>query len=355
MSREHHRMPRWLVALLLVVLVGVAAAMFGATGATKAGAQPGAVTTVGTYRNPVFARDFPDPSVLKVGADYYAYATTTDWEPLDHLFPILRSRDLAHWSYVADAMTSSPAWGSGDWWAPGVIAVKGTYYMFYSGQDTTLMNTDPGLHRHCIAVATAARPTGPFKHRAVIGCGQPETAGLIDPQPFVDSDGKAYLYYKQDNPVHIISVIRLRPDMLHTMGAPIDILHISQLWEHGAAYTTIEGPFVVKHGRMYDLFYSGNDYARDYGMGYAMSSSPLGPFKKCGCNPILFSAKGVTGPGGGSVIQGPHGGWWLVYHAWSGGVGGEPGAVRNLRIDPIKWTGDTVSVRGPTTVAEPLP
>jgi len=355
MSREHHRMPRWLVALLLVVLVGVAAAMFGATGATKAGAQPGAVTTVGTYRNPVFARDFPDPSVLKVGADYYAYATTTDWEPLDHLFPILRSRDLAHWSYVADAMTSSPAWGSGDWWAPGVIAVKGTYYTFYSGQDTTLMNTDPGLHRHCIAVATAARPTGPFKHRAVIGCGQPETAGLIDPQPFVDSDGKAYLYYKQDNPVHIISVIRLRPDMLHTMGAPIDILHISQLWEHGAAYTTIEGPFVVKHGRMYDLFYSGNDYARDYGMGYAMSSSPLGPFTKCTCNPILHDVKGVTGPGGGSVIQGPHGGWWLVYHAWSGGVGGEPGAVRNMRIDPIKWTGDTVSVRGPTTVTEPLP
>ncbi|MDQ2829748.1 MAG: family 43 glycosylhydrolase, partial [Chloroflexota bacterium] len=173
---HHHRMPRRLTAALLVVAC-VAAAMFGATGAATVGARAG-VTTVETYRNPVFARDFPDPSVLKVGADYYAYATTTGWESYDHLFPILRSRDLAHWSYIADAMTSSPAWGVGDWWAPDVIAVKGTYYMFYSGQDSTLVNTDPSLHRHCIAVATAARPTGPFKHRAIIGCGQPETAGL---------------------------------------------------------------------------------------------------------------------------------------------------------------------------------
>jgi len=53
-------------------------------------------SAVPAYRNPVFARNFPDPSVLKVGADYYAYATTTGWEPLDHLFPILRSRDLVH-------------------------------------------------------------------------------------------------------------------------------------------------------------------------------------------------------------------------------------------------------------------
>jgi beta-xylosidase len=343
-TRGAHRLP--LLVALCVALAGKAA---------FAGVRPSRAAAP-IYRNPVFARDYPDPSVVKVGADYYAYGTTTGWESFDHLFPILRSRDLAHWSYVADAMPSSPDWGVGDWWAPGVIAHNGTYYMFYSGQSTTLTNSDSSLHRHCVAVATATRPTGPFRHRAIIGCGQPETAGLIDPQPFVDADGKAYLYYKQDNPVHIISVVRLRPDLLHTAGAPKDLLHVSQLWEHGGAYTTIEGPFVVKHGRLYDLFYSGNDYAHDYGMGYATSSSPLGPFKKCGCNPILFDAKGVTGPGGGSVIQGPHGGWWLVYHAWSSGAGAsDPLAVRNLRIDPLTWTGDRVSVRGPTTAGEPLP
>jgi beta-xylosidase len=80
-----------------------------------------------TYRNPVFTRDFPDPMVLKVGRDYYAYGTTTAWEPLDHEFPILHSRDLVHWRYVGDAMTTTPAWSTGDWWAPDVIARTGTY------------------------------------------------------------------------------------------------------------------------------------------------------------------------------------------------------------------------------------
>jgi len=350
--------PLALLATLCVALVGTAACAGSRPSRSTAprAVAPRLVAAEPTYRNPVFARDFPEPDVLKVGADYYAYSTTTGWEPLDHLFPILHSRDLVHWRYVADAMPSSPTWGYGDWWAPDVISYKGTYYMFYLGQSATLTNSDPNLHRHCVAVATATRPTGPFTHRAIIGCGQPETAGLIDPQPFVDADGKAYLYYKQDNPVHIISVVRLRPDPLHTDGAPKDLLHVSQLWEHGASYTTIEGPFVVKHGRLYDLFYSGNDYAHDYGMGYATSASPLGPFKKCGCNPILFDATGVTGLGGGSLVQGPHGGWWLVYHAWSSSSGaGDPSAVRNLRIDPVTWKGDAASVRGPTTASEPAP
>jgi beta-xylosidase len=68
------------------------------------------------YRNPVFSRDFPDPFVLRAGTSYYAYGTTTAWEGLNSFFPVLRSTDLAHWSYIADALTTSPAWGVGDWW-----------------------------------------------------------------------------------------------------------------------------------------------------------------------------------------------------------------------------------------------
>lgn len=51
-----------------------------------------------TYRNPVFDRPFPDPQVLQMGSNYYAYGTTLPWEPQDHLFPILHSRDLVHWT-----------------------------------------------------------------------------------------------------------------------------------------------------------------------------------------------------------------------------------------------------------------
>jgi len=92
----YHPTPRRLVALLFVALVCIAIAL---SSAVEAGTRTGDAT----YRNPVFARDFPDPSVLKVGADYYAYATTTGWESYDHLFPILHSRDLAHGSYAGPA------------------------------------------------------------------------------------------------------------------------------------------------------------------------------------------------------------------------------------------------------------
>jgi len=86
-----------------------------------------------TYRNPVCARDVPDPNVLKVGPDYYVYGATTGWEPAGHLFPILILRvcDLAHWRYVGDAFARAPGWGSGDWWAPVVVAHKGASDMYY--------------------------------------------------------------------------------------------------------------------------------------------------------------------------------------------------------------------------------
>ncbi len=307
-----------------------------------------AATRPATYQNPVYAPDFPDPSVLKVGDDYYAYSTTTGWEPTDHLFPILRSRDLVHWRYVADAMPSSPAWGTGDWWAPDVIAYKGTYYMYYVGLGFK-------ANTHCVAVATATKPTGPFTHRHIIGCGDEKGQGYIDPAPLIESNGKAYLYVSVDDPYHNISVIPLKADLIHAAGPRKELFTLTQAWEHGANFSTVEGPFTVKHGKTYDLFYSGNDWKHDYAMGYATSSSPLGPFKKCVCNPILHDARGVTGPGGGSVVQGPDGGWWLAYHAWTGGPGYDTGGVRNLRIDPLTWTGDRVSVRGPTLGKEPLP
>lgn len=337
---------------LLCTLVG-SAAMAGAqrTGADaqapRATALQAPAAMAATYRNPVFARDFPDPNVLKVGGDYYAYGTSTAWEPYNHEFPILHSRDLVHWRYVGDALTTTPAWSTGDWWAPDVIAHGGRYYMYYVGK--SLAN-----NQHCVAVATATRPTGPFADRGVIGCGDAAVQGYIDPAPLIDANGKAYLYVSVDNPYHSISVIPLASDLLRAAGPRRELFTVSQAWEHGPYFTTVEGPFPLKRGNTYYLFYSGNDWQHDYAMGYATAPSPLGPFTKYARNPILRGTPHVTGPGGGSVVQGLHGGWWLVYHAWSGSPG-YASSVRNLRIDPLQWKGESVSVRGPTTTPQPAP
>jgi len=339
--------------MLLVVLVTLLLLGLRAPPSRQAAVPRETVPRPGQYTNPVFSQDYPDPMVMKVGHDYYAYGTTSlDWVPLAHLFPILHSTDLVQWRYVADAFTTlpRPLWSYDDWWAPSVLAAHGRYYLYYGGKDLQ-------TGRHCLAVATAPRPTGPFTHRAVLSCGDTTSAGYIDPAPFLDSDGQAYLYFSVDTPVHTISALRLRPDLLHATGPRVELLGVSQPWERGPVYTTVEGPWLVKHGRLYYLFYSGNDILRAYGMGYATALSPLGPFRKSAHNPILRGTATVVGPGGGSVVPGPHGGLWLVYHAWTGGPGYGPGQEgrRTLRIDPLVWHGTSVGVSGPTTTAEPRP
>lgn len=344
---------RWIrgSALLLLVTLLFPGARWPAT--SRGAVIMPALAGRGYYTNPVFNQDFPDPMVLKVGHDYYAYGTTSlDWEPLAHEFPILHSTDLVHWRYVADAFTTlpQPVWGYDDWWAPSVLAYHGIYYLYYGGKDLQ-------GQRHCIAVATARRPTGPFRHRAVISCGDSSSSGYIDPAPFMDRDGRAYLYFSVDTPHHSISVLPLRHDLLGASGPRVELFGVTQRWETGPFFSTVEGPWLIKHGRLYYLFYSGNDIVRDYGMGYATATSPLGPFHKSSRNPILRGTADVHGPGGGSVFTGPHGGLWLAYHAWTGGPGYGPGlgGRRTLRIDRLIWQGISVTVRGPTTSPQPAP
>jgi beta-xylosidase len=327
---------------LAVVLAGLLLAGVGAPYN-----RAGATAASGRYTNPVYAQDFPDPGVLKAGADYYAYSTETGWENAGGHFPILHSRDLVHWTYVGDVFDEPLTWAYQDYWAPSPLAAHGLYYVYYTARASA-------SDRLCVAVATARMPTGPFTPRTVFGCGPSDGQGWIDPAPFVDSDGRAYLYFKIDNPYHIIAVLRLRPDLLHADGPPQKLFGLSQGWEYGS-YSTVEAPFPLKHGHLYYLFYSGNDWTSNYAMGVAMAASPLGPFHKSPHNPILRGNARVIGPGGGSVIAGPHGGLWMLYHAWTGGPGYDKGGMRTLRIDPLAWHGDDVAVRGPSLSAEPAP
>src|SRR3954453_15673910 len=82
------------------------------------------------YANPVMAGDYPDPSVVRVGNDYWATATTSHWAPL---FPILHSRDLVNWQIVGAALPQRPAWSDGNYWAPEISVYRGRYYIYYTG------------------------------------------------------------------------------------------------------------------------------------------------------------------------------------------------------------------------------
>src|SRR6185436_17849441 len=70
-----------------------------------------------SYTNPVLPGDYPDPSVVRVGGDYWATATTSEWAPI---FPILHSRDLVNWTQSGAVFDTPPSWSAGSYWAPEI-------------------------------------------------------------------------------------------------------------------------------------------------------------------------------------------------------------------------------------------
>ncbi len=298
-----------------------------------------------TYTNPVFPLELPDPMVLRVGGDYYAYGTSTDWEPPGHRFPILHSTDLVHWAYVGDAFDAPVPWSASQYWAPSVLTAHGLYYLYYSALSTQL-----GVH--CIAVAVSSSPTGPFVDEGPLGCGDNEGESFIDPAAMIAPDGSAYVYFTINDPFQDVAVMRLSPDLIQPAGPPIRLFGVSQAWEASPDYSTVEGPFPLFAGGRYYVFYSGNYFLGDYNMGVAGGPSPLGPFTKLGSNPLLGSDPPVDGPGGGSIFDVPGHGLWLAYHGRDAGQDGS--APRTLRIDPLRFVDGQPSVTV-TVTPQPAP
>jgi len=338
---------------------------------------PAAAAAGPTFTNPVFGR-FADPMVLDLGAghsSYYAYAT-------GGRLPMAHSTDLVHWSDAGFAMTGRPGWAqqTGDYnpWAPSVLeksqacpaAASGPcFVMFYVSKHASM--NPPS---NCIGVATSATPAGPFSDRGPlqdaagsvdqsgrpIGCGDDGGYSNIDPAPFVDADGAAYLYLSTGHRCtapapHLacdwdrtIAVIPLSGDLLEASGPRQPLLTSGAAWES----SVVEGPWMRRKRDVYELFYSGGVFTGPYGMGYATGASPSGPFTKSPANPLLHDSADVKSAGGGSLVTGPGGDAWAAYHGRSGSFA----ADRVLRIDRVRTAGDgAVSIAGPTTTAQPAP
>ena len=137
-----------------------------------------------TYHNPVVAGDYPDPSVIRVGADFWATATSSEWGPE---FPLLHSRDLVNWDLVRAVFQKRPAWAVGNFWAPEISQNRGRFFVYYTGRK----KSGP----LCVAVATALRPQGPYSDHGPLIC---QDAGSIEAFAVTDENGQRYLLWKED-------------------------------------------------------------------------------------------------------------------------------------------------------------
>lgn len=346
-----------------------------------------------TYQNPLPVQ-FGDPYVLRTNGRYYMYGTGGG---SDKGFAAYSSNDLVTWKPEGQVWfhnnengwsDTAAAWG-GAYWAPEVYEVKGKYYLLYSAQ--WKQNPANEYENFRIGVAVADKPTGPFKDlmdRPIFDPGYP----VIDANLFFDDDGKVYLYYSRVAYKHPVESevaawakkkgwfdeieeswvygVELKPDFSGIIGEPVLLLRppVSMMdkqaeWESRSVTEKevnrrwTEGSVTFKKGGIYYIMYSANYFGgKHYAVGYATSSSPLGPYKKAANNPVLQknTAKGgiVTGTGHNSIAYSPDGKEiFCVYHGRTNATGDE----RVVFIDRMTVGNGKIVVHGPSTTPQLLP
>ena len=258
--------------------------------------------------NPLIPDNLADPSVSKFGDTYYLYGTTD----LDYGLgragtPVVwKSKDFVNWSFEGSHIRGFD-WAKGyeyvndkgekkkgyfRYWAPGkLIEQDGRYYLY-----VTFVKPDEKMGTY---VLVADRPDGPFQFAEGKGLSVPGTAKAdspaivpdIDGEPFVDEDGKGYIFWRRR------FAARLSDDKLHIEGELVSIKTARQGYS--------EGPLMFKRKGIYYYVYTLSGH-QNYANAYMMSrESPLTGFVKPEGNDIfLFSApeNQVWGPGHGNVF-----------------------------------------------------
>ena len=280
-----------------------------------------------TYANPVMPGDFPDPSVIRVGRDYWATATTSQWAPI---FPLLHSTDLVNWEVRGAVFQTPPSWSAGSYWAPEIAADAGRFFVYYTSR-----KKDGPL---CVAVADAAGPQGPYTDRGPLVC---QEAGSIDAAPVRDENGRRYLVWKEDgNSRKLPTPLWAQPlsdDGLRLVGEKTEILRNEAPWEAHL----IEGPYILRRGDWFYMFYSADACCGrrcNYKLGVARARKLLGPWERHAGNPILAGNEHWKCPGHGTVVQDQAGRTYLLYHAYEASTFEFVG--RQALLDEVTWNAD---------------
>lgn len=278
-----------------------------------------------TISNPVIDENFPDPAVLKAPDGYY-YAYATQGEVGDRMqnIQVARSRTLAQWERVGDALPVKPEWAheTQDFWAPHVALHDDRYYIYYSAKpDAALADGKSGL---CLAVATASRPEGPFTDIGnPLQCGE----GFINIDPMAYDDpatGQRLLYWGSG--FGPIKVQELADDRISfAQGSkPTELIHVIPDESRENYQRLVEAAWVTKHSGYYYLFYSGDNCCgpdAHYAVMVARSTSATGPFETLAQatgapNSVIVEAEGRwIAPGHNAIVKDEGGRYWVLFHA----------------------------------------
>jgi xylan 1,4-beta-xylosidase len=291
------------------------------------------------YANPILQGFYPDPSVVRVGRDYYLVNSTFAWFPG---IPVWHSRDLVNWTQIGNAIDrpsqlhlQGMGMGGGVF-APDISWHGGRFY---------IVNTCVGCGGNFVITARAA--AGPWSDPVWL----PEIDG-IDPSLFFDDDGSAWMLNNgppQGTPRYdghrAIWIQQFDPTRLKLLGPRRVLVDGGVHPERKPIW--IEGPHIFRKDGLYYLIAAEGGTEENHSEVVFRSDKITGPYLPAPANPILTQRdlpadrpEPITSTGHASFVRTQHGDWWAMFL----GVrpydsAGNFNTGRETFLLPVRWQG----------------
>ena len=273
------------------------AALLGCIGGTAPLASPPAPAASVRYENPILPGFYPDPSICRVGADYYLVTSSFEYFPG---IPISHSRDLVHWRQLGHVL-ARPSQLS----LAGIASSQGIFAPTIREHDGTFYVVSTNVSGGGSFLVTARDPAGPWSDPIWIH----EAEFTMDPSLSFTPDGRA-LYLRHGGGEHG-GAYQAELDLAtgRLLGEP-------QLLWRGTGGIWPEGPHLYAiDGRQYLLLAEGGT-STGHRVTIARSQSPYGPFEPDPDNPVLTHAdrpeEPIQATGHADLVQTEAGDWWMV-------------------------------------------
>ena len=270
------------------------------------------------FKNPILPGFYPDPSVCRVGNDYYIVNSSFQYFPA---VPIHQSKDLINWKsigYVLDRPSQVKLEKIGFWngiYAPSLRYHDGLFYMI------TTNTSDKGNF-----YVYTNDPAGEWSDPVWVD------QGGIDPDILFDKDGKVYFISAMGG-IHICEI---------DIKTGKRLSESKRIW-NGTGGRYAEAPHIyMKDGFYYLLIAEGGT---EYGhkVTIARSRSIFGPYDSNPANPILThindngASNPIQGVGHADLVQAHDGSWWAVCLGFRPQTGAHHVMGRETFLAPVTW------------------
>jgi len=290
----------------------------------------------GTYINPILNGDYSDPDVVRVGDDYYLTASSFTNIPG---LPVLHSKDLVNWTLIGHALERNvpephhaTVRHGGGVWAPSIRHHDGKFYIYYPDPDFGIF------------VVTATDPKGPWTKPVLVE----DARGVIDPAPFWDDDGQAWLVYafagSRAGINNIIALKKMNAEGTKTLedGNGRFIIEAGKMppvktSQGPMPWFTTEGPKLYKREGWYYIFVPSGSVKGGW-QGVFRSRHIEGPYE--GRNVMDQGNSRINGPHQGAWVDTPSGENWFIHFQDTDSYG------RRVHLQPMVWGKDGWPVIG---------